>query len=426
MKIAVACPHCQKQYQIAAELAGKRAKCSKCETKFTVPAAVAPAAVKASPTTGARPLSPAAKPKPAAAPPAAAARPAPQRTAAVVAQATARGSTASPANGSAPKVEKSFFEDELDSIAGSSLDSLAAAEVASVAQPRTVRKPAPVAPTPKRASRGDHKPLGGKIMAGLGSVGVIILIIIVRIALRIGVQEVVKQVAGDDPPAQVGAPMQPGMPNANPQPGFANPGQPQQATPNSAPAGPSRFETVAREIVAALHRIADVLESIHDRPSAEAALPELRALEEQGEALTREMQAIGQRGLTEQDRLVDQQLGPEAMAQAARVNAQIERLRLRSGEFKMEGMLDRLHKKQQERQQKDQQRREEQQRQEQQRQQEQQQRQQEFQQRQQEMQQRQQQLHNNRPGQQGRPGMPSHPHGSIRPHGPRQLRGPGQ
>jgi predicted Zn finger-like uncharacterized protein len=115
VKIAVACPHCQKQYQIASELAGKRVKCAQCATLFAVPrlAAATPSTAATTPTrptpaepsrpssnpvartgtsatqpTGARPAAPGPTTKPSATP-AAPAKPTPKQA--------GRASAASPA-----------------------------------------------------------------------------------------------------------------------------------------------------------------------------------------------------------------------------------------------------------------------------------------------------------------------------------------
>ena len=109
MKIAVACPQCQKRYQLAPEMAGKRLKCAECAAAFRVPEAAKPSAPAAA---ASKPAAPAARPAaPAAARPTPASPAAPSRPASPAAasngkpapSAVARPAAASAAKASAAK-----------------------------------------------------------------------------------------------------------------------------------------------------------------------------------------------------------------------------------------------------------------------------------------------------------------------------------
>lgn len=85
------------------------------------------------------------------------------------------------------------------------------------------------------------------------------------------------------------------------------------------------FEVTAADTVAAIKEYADVLSTVKDRASAEAARSQLEAAVEKMQSVHKRRQALGT-PTPEQDAAVKQKYGTELDAQSKRMSAQMRRL----------------------------------------------------------------------------------------------------
>jgi hypothetical protein len=113
--------------------------------------------------------------------------------------------------------------------------------------------------------------------------------------------------------------------------------------PANVPTLPTEYENNCREALATLRQLADLMASIHDRPSAQAAVEKILPLDSRLQELVRKVirvETSHQR--TPGDIQFIQGFLPQIQAQVDRVNNESQRLRDLAVKLRMQDMLDRV------------------------------------------------------------------------------------
>jgi len=113
--------------------------------------------------------------------------------------------------------------------------------------------------------------------------------------------------------------------------------------PANVPTQPTEYENNCREALASLRQLADLMASIHDRPSAQAVIDKIIPLDKRYNELYRKItlaETLHKR--TPRDLQIARELSPDIQAQVARVNGEADRLRDLAVKLRMQDMLDRV------------------------------------------------------------------------------------